>query len=344
MYRHTINNKEDIETIVNIYNNITGRSRTVELHRWEWFESPFENKSYVIINKDGDILGHHGILSVKLNYKGKTYSTGKTENTIMKKGYGPLYFKNEMAMHNEYISNYDILITTTAHGVTKKIREKLGYKVFSNYVSYIKIVDFNALTFKIKNKVISRSINIFAPIVNVFLFKSKTNNKLIEKIASLQYADLEEIEIFYNRLKNDLHFSQERSRVFLEYRVLNNPYNEYFLLKLYSNNKLSGYVMYSVSDKKLQIEDILFEEKYIFQELLNRLYNHTKENKLAYTISFLTLENSILDKKPNGYLRKVHNNKGSNKFMLKNNIIDENKDELKVENFYLTKLFTEGIS
>ncbi len=181
MYRNTNNNVSDLTSICNIYNDITGRSRTKELHEWEWFKSPYKNKSYVILDKEEKILGHHGILSIKLNYKNSTYNTGKTENTIMIKGHGPLYFKNEMAMHKEYIDDYDILITTTAHGVTKKIREKLGYKVFGTYVTFIRIVDFKFLSQKTRNTTLKTIINTLSPLLNIFLLKSKISKIYKEK-------------------------------------------------------------------------------------------------------------------------------------------------------------------
>jgi hypothetical protein len=343
MYRTTQNNSQDLQSICNIYNEITGRKRTQQLHAWEWFASPYKNKSYVIVNKEGKILGHHGILTIKLHNQNQVYNTGKTENTIMKPGFGPLYFKNEMEMHKEYLYDYNILITTTAHGVTKKIREKLGYKVFANYVSYVKIVDFNILTFKVKNKLFGKLLKMISPVVNLFLFKSKTNSKFTEMISDLKNTDLDEIELFYNRIKNSLFYSQVRSKEFLEYRVLNNPYNKYFLLKLYDSQKLIGYVLYTAYENKLNIEDILFNEESVFQELLNRLYNYAKENKIAYAISFTTLEKSILDKDVKGFIRRINNKERASQLMLKNNIINQDKNTLKIENFYFTQLMMEGI-
>jgi len=156
--------------------------------------------------------------------------------------------------------------------------------------------------------------------------------------------DLEEIETFYNEIKNNYKYSQVRSEEFLKYRILNNPYNEYHMLKLYSDSQLCGYLIFNVTKGRASIEDVLFTNMEVYQELLNRLYNHIKINRFAYAITFVSLENSMLDRKVKGFFRRVNKNEGVDKFMLKNDIKDINKDDLKIENFYFTKLMMEGIS
>lgn len=341
MFRQTKNSHQDLTKIVKIYNDITGRNRTEKQYQWEWFESPYENKSYVILDKNDTILGHHGILTVKLNYNNNTYIMGKTENTIMQKGYGPMYFKNEMAMHKGYINDYDILVTTTAKGVTQKIREKLGYTVFANYVTFRRLVDINFLSVRIKNAFFKKIIKFISPIINFFIIKAKTSSKYQEFIGMITNEDLVEIENFYNKYKNKYQFSQIRNVEFLQYRILNNPYNNYYIIKLYSSSDVCGYLIYTISNNKVNIEDIFSKNSDLFHELLSRLFNYIKLNKLANTIVFTTLENSILDQKYIGFFRKINDAEENNKFMLKNNI--KNKDDLKINNFYFTFLMTEGI-
>ena len=56
MYRETLNNKKDIISIINIYNDTTGKNRTVEQHQWEWFSSPNKNLSYAITTNENERL------------------------------------------------------------------------------------------------------------------------------------------------------------------------------------------------------------------------------------------------------------------------------------------------
>ncbi len=156
--------------------------------------------------------------------------------------------------------------------------------------------------------------------------------------------DLVKINSFYNELKDNFKFSQIRSEEFLRYRILINPYIDFSILKLYnSNNTLCGYIIFSINDNKVLIEDILFLDDAVKQELLNRLFNYIKSNKLAYAMSMTTLENSLLDSNYNAFLRRVNKSEGSDKLMIKNNIKEKFRDDLKIENFYFTKLMMEGI-
>jgi len=343
MYRNTQDNLQDLQSICNIYNETTGRKRTPALHKWEWFSSPYENKSYVIVNKNDDILGHHGILTIKLEYKNNEYIAGKTENTIMKKGYGPLYFKNEKEMHKEYLPDYDILITTAAHGVTKKIREKLGYRVFGEYVSYVRLVDFKFLTTRLSNKLLQKVIEFTSPIFNLFIFKSSVDKEYILDNSKVTNEVLISIDELYKNIEKK-YFYQKRSKEFLSYRILNNPYNKFYIFKIDFNNS-KGIILYYINDNKVIIEDILYSSDDIENDLMNLFFNYIKENKLAYAIQLLTLESSVLDKPMKNYMRRI-NKKDDNRsrFMIKNNIEDINKSDFKIENFYFTKLMTEGVS
>jgi len=311
MYKKTINNNQDLQFICNIYNDITGRNRTVKLHRWEWFESPYKNKSYVVTDKDGIILGHHGVLSIKFNDHGKEFTGGKTENTIMKKGYGSLYFKNEQQMHKEYSPEYDLLITTAARGVIKKIREKLGYKVFSEYVTFIQIVELKTLFKKLNNKY--RAVNI-----------------------NLDLESISEVDEYYMNNKSKFKFSQTRDKDFLVYRLLNNPYIKYKILKLYNQlDKMLGYIIYYENSNSISIEDILYLSNSTKEELLKRLFNHAKYNsKLKITLK--TLKSTCLDTPMKGFLRK-ESKKDDSLFMIKS------KDEIDKKSFYFTQLMNEGI-
>jgi len=342
MYKKTQMN--DLQTICDIYNKITGRSRTTELHKWEWFTSPYENKSYVIVDKEDNILGHHGILTIKLQNNRELFTAGKTENTIMKKGYGPLYFKNEMKMHKEYIKEYDILITTTAKGVTQKIREKLGYEVFANYVLYFKIIDFRFVAEKLENKILKTFAYILTPFLNILVLKKRINNRYTVEYKKLQENDLVEIENLYKKVSSKIGFSQLREASFLSYRLLKNPYNEYYIQKLYLSDKLCGYIVYSIGNNMLSVEDILFTSLSEEKELFIRLFNYVKEYKIATIVKMTTLNDSFLDKKYNYFFRKVSNKVENDKLMVKNNLPTNVKQDFFIKNFYFTKLMMEGIS
>ena len=342
MYRLIKNSNEDVHQVVDIYNQITGRNRTVSQHQWEWFCSPYENISYIIQKNDGEIIGHHGLLRIDISYQKKKYKMAKTENTIIKKGYGSLYPKNEMAMHKEYLPEFDVLMTTAAQGVTRRIRRKLGYEYFADYVTHLSLIDFSFLSNRFKNKFIIGLLGLVLPSVNLLFSNNSVNKKFEHKVEPLNDAHLEKIEGLYSSVKHKYGFMQIRSTDYLRYRFLNNPYSTFEVLLLYKKNDLVGVLIYSVYEKKLTVEDVLFREKQQLQEMLNRLCNHARRNELAEIVVFTTLKNSILDNKYKYFIRR-RPREGSSVVMIKNNIKDEYKKELKVKNFYFTGLTTEGV-
>ena len=343
MYRMTENCEEDILPIIAIYNEITGRNRAFEEHQWEWFGSSYKNKSYVITDNKNQIIGHHGLLTVELDFKDHRYCMGKTENTIIKKGFGAVYPKNEVAMFKEYSSEYDVLMTTAAWGVTRRIREKLGYEYFASYVNFIGLIDSSFLATRFANSDIKAVIHFFSPMVNLFLLKKKRNAKYTSEIKRLNEIDLYSLSEFYEEVRGRFGYMQTRIPEFLKYRFLENPYAEFFVMYLYEEQKLIGAAIYTLSNDKIVVEDLLVADESLIQETFNRLYNYAKANKLAKVFLFSTLENSVLDKKYKYFFRKTAGAKNS-VVMVKNNIQSEDRMSLKVENIYFTRLTNEGIS
>jgi len=343
MYRITNNSNDDIQAVINIYNETTRRNRTIEQHQWEWFESPYKNTSYIITTNKNEVIGHHGLLTVELDYKGQRYRMGKTENTIIKKGFGPAYPKNEMAMFKEYSSQYDVLMTTAAWGVTRRIREKLGYKYFASYVNHVALVDFSFIKSRVKSTALKSMVAFLSPVLNLFLFRKRVDENYYQEFKHLDESDLYLLSELYEKVKNQFGFMQTRSSVFLKYRFLDNPYSEFFIMHLYQEQEVVGSVIVSLMDDKLMIEDILVKELDSTQEILNRLYNHAQTNKSAKVIIFSTLVGSLLDKRYRQFFRKT-TSESSPVVMISNHIKDDNKVNLTVENFYFTRLTNEGIS
>jgi hypothetical protein len=343
VYRKTIDSDGELEQIVDIYNEITGRSRTISQQRWEWFESPYENHSYVVIKKSGEIIGHHGLLSIVLHYQGQNIKVGKTENTIAKKGFGAAYVRNEMEMFREYSKEYDILITTAARGVTKKIRQKLNYVRFARMVTFISVVDFSFLASRVKNKSLKRLIKLVAKPVNLLLGRTKHNRGISYEYKPLKELDLQMIVDFYDSIKGSIKFSQVRTVEFLKYRCLSNPYSHFQLLKMRKSGEIIGIAIYQIMDEKIVIEDVMGIESKNISMVLSGLVSHAKKEKLAEVIVFSTLENSLLDRPYQSFYRKKSKLEAPEVMInkLSNNV---GLDGLTVDKMYFTRLLNEGIN
>ena len=81
--------------IVALYNRITGRCRTVAQHRWEWLcAQEGVDSIWVLLDSDSsEIVGHHGLIPVNMEYFGSALVAGKKQKTpsLMKNIWGPVY-------------------------------------------------------------------------------------------------------------------------------------------------------------------------------------------------------------------------------------------------------------
>lgn len=333
--------EKHIAEIIKIYNNITGRNRTYDQHNWEWFKSPDKNNSYVIVNENRGVLGHHGILTVKLYKNGEVLKLGKTENTIIKKGFGALYFKHEKQMFKEYVKDYDILISTAVNGVTERIREKLGYKPFSKYVVRVRVVNIIGIQRFIKSSTLRSLLRAVSPFLNFLIRNQSIDNSFSQiQIQAINIKHLESFENLYEKVKGKIGISQVRTLAYLKHRFLENPYKETYIfqLKVKDTNELAGAILFYIHKDTAYIEDLLFLGDDVFRNLISAFFNSLKQQKLAHLIFIRLLDGSMLSNKTwNGYLAKKQK---KDTFCV--NLLAE-KTNFSLDKFYFTPLLNEGI-
>lgn len=334
--------KEDFPQVVDLYNEITNRGRTLDQHGWEWLKSPFKSESFIIYSKKHDFLGHHGYLGIELFIRNEKILAAKTENTILKKGFGSIYFPNEQKIFNSIKQNYHLIFTTTATENIARIREKLGYDRIANYCLKFLILDFTIVAEKVTSQKLSRILisglkvlnHLMAAIPIRYSKKFTYESDLLTKVDLTGYSDLSK------RATNNYKIIQSRSVDYLVYRLLTNPYKKYFRIFLYDEGELKGGIIYYFSGNSVFIEDVLFETEFVFKHLLKYLAHYTRMNKTAKVIKALTLQGSILDKiKFSPYYVREPIDNG---YFMVNPLVSDKK--FNVKDFYFTPLFMEGIA
>jgi hypothetical protein len=340
-FRETKDTVDDIASVVNIYNQITGKNRTVDQHRWEWFSAPNRSESYVIEASNGEVIGHHGLLVFDYDWYGTSVKVGKTENCMIKKGMGQLYPKYEFQIFDKYKMSYFAFLTTGAKGVTIKIRKRTGFIIIGQHVAFVAIIDFRYFARKTKSSILKGVICMVAPIVNLLLVQLGNRSDCQEVISDLTDNELVEIEKLYGMCNNENLIIQKRTTGFLKYRFIDNPYLKYYILKLYDVGRLIGYIIYSIGDVGVVIEDCIGLSDKVIEKLFSRLRKVVYESKLGEAITFPTLENSYLDRKYPGFV-KIRKKSGDSVVML--NIKGDNVTRLfNSKDIYFTRLAMEGV-
>lgn len=367
--------------IVKLYNKITERCRTVEQHRWEWLETPQGIGSIWVIteSESGEIVGHHGLIPIQLDYFGQTLLLGKTENTILHPKYlgTGIYFIHEKRFLQEAVKRFDLLYTISGYGTPGKIRRKLGYKAAGRYLTYIKatrgtyLIKFmdsliDRIILNSKLKVFCKDIGYILryPLMIFFSKEGKTDKNIaFEVVEDIDAVD-SEIDQFWDRNKGGFGITINRTSKYLKWRIFKNPNVKYEFILARKLGKVIGYVITKSSATDVNsgvIVDLVCEQndEIIFNTILNTAIMRLMETNV-YVVSFTTLDsNNFLNRclAKNGFLpiQKIV------AFIRKHLTLDISGEEsellVKVINksingrsiynpdcWYYTDLFTEGIN
>jgi hypothetical protein len=128
------------EEVNDFYNRFTGKSRSLDAHRWEFLDGPAgPSLVWTITQGDkGDIVGHHAVVPTPLVQRGQLLAAGRTENTIIDpavrtKIFYPGMEKRALA---ETLQNLRIVYTIHSTG-PGRLRERLGYSSVGRWVLYV---------------------------------------------------------------------------------------------------------------------------------------------------------------------------------------------------------------
>lgn len=143
-YRFVRDHGERAAQINVLFNEFTGRQRSLEAYRWEWFEGhPGPAFIWAILEPGTDrVVGHHGIVQTPLVVRGATVAAGRTENTIIypevrKKIFYP---GMEKKAFTEVLASLALLYTVHNSGAQGKIRERLGYRPVGRWAVFLPVV------------------------------------------------------------------------------------------------------------------------------------------------------------------------------------------------------------
>lgn len=358
--------KSGDETQINaLYQLLTGRKRDSDQYSWEWLKNPYDvNSKWVIFEKDGRIVGHHGLIPTPLYVFGETYLAGKTENTMLHPDYQGkhVYFPFERKFFEEAKEIYKILFTTTGQGAPGKIREKLGYNKLSHWDRFIYYkIQYDHIDPSdkiIKNTILNvifvfylsflKTVNIFTNRKQVknleqYQFKiSKTNNKIFE-----------DIEKLWKKNKNFYTNTVDRNKKYLSWRIGKNPNHKHLIITLTKKNILLGYIILKPKDEKIVIEDILVEKnkKIYFEMLLKYLREWLKNTEYKSILCYLITQNKSIKEalSNNLFISKktllIKREKGQPFYINCLVNIDDKKNQefYKEKNWYITGLVLEGL-
>lgn len=131
----------DAPAINALFEQVTGRRRSVEEFEWQWLSAPGGPGEIWLIeavadNGDATLIGHHGIMPIRFSRGSDDFLFGKTENTMVLPEYRSriLYPRFEKRFAAEYESRFSALFSTTGPPEALRQRRALGYRFSSTWV------------------------------------------------------------------------------------------------------------------------------------------------------------------------------------------------------------------
>ena len=276
-----------------LYGRITGAYRTDEEYRWEWLKTwNGPGSIWLAFDEDREIndqlIAQYSLIPTPLSFWGKTILTGKTENCMSHpdfRGKG-MYFFHERKFFEVAKSTYKVFFTTAGHvarGAPGKVRHKLGYKPYDYWETYSLWLDRASIINEIYSKLpgllkkwrfLGRGL---AGIISWMLLKFTGSSSHVEagyfQDHSESDAPLNKIEKLWKNNAELYGISVNRTAEYMNWRINENPYLKHKYLCYYREDKLMGYIIYTVQDGAVHLVDILVDakDKLIFRALFEQL-------------------------------------------------------------------------
>lgn len=373
--------KGDEIAVINLYHSITGTRRTQEQYSWEWLNT-WDGQGSIWLMLDpsrkisNQVVCQYSLIPTPMHFFGEYVVAGKTENCMSHidlRGQR-VYFPHEKKYFELAKERFNLFFTTTGKGAPGRVRRKLGYMPIGNWREYYYFNNVSSLKKfywnSYFNKLYKSSPKLFLPLFkvsntifsNIMYFSSRSsgesrNYSLSHKFSSSEDVDFSELEKLWCKNKSYFSITIERTKEYLEWRIMSNPYLEYNVQLVYENDNLVAYLIYYLNKANVVVvEDLLIDGMNknlglsVLEELRIRSIN-IKSNGISFSYLegnvFLKrlFEHSYFLMKKYGFISPAKN---------KNKELDKHffafcSDKHKIphfsatKNWYVTGLFREGV-
>ncbi len=269
------------ETQINaLYRLVSGRERGADEFAWEWLHTwagqGSMNLLFDLDREEGDqLIAQYSLIPTPLSVWGRPMLAGKTENCMSHpdcRGTG-LYSKHEREHFEKEKQKYSFFYTTAgqvAGGAAGKVRMKLGYLPFGNWVLYTLWLRTGALRDDIGAFVAARGAlggalapalgGLLAPVLQAYshLRRRHACGYRVE-VHGEGAAPLDEIARLWERNRALYGVSVDRRADFLRWRIDEDPHIRHEYLTMRDDGGLLGYAVFFLQDGTLHVVDVVVD-------------------------------------------------------------------------------------
>lgn len=265
--------------LADLYNRVTGFSRTAAQHRWEWIDPPAGPGSILVIEAPSAtgsrIVGHHGFIPVPLCAFGRELLGGKTENSMVDPAFRTrlVYFRHERDFLPQALSRFDLLFTTSGAGVPGKIRRQLGYVAVAGYATYVKFTRGAALgaflsglaRTRIRQPAARAAASAMARaagflLMPAFLARPAIDRRVIVREVCDPAALSGALDELWTRSRPSFGVTVDRTSAYLRWRLFENPNIAYRFFAAWRGDALCGYAAVEAVGGRCKVTDLVAED------------------------------------------------------------------------------------
>jgi hypothetical protein len=300
-YRYRRFRDGDVASINRLYEQITGRRRTVSQFEWQWQQAPGGAAEIWLIEALGaagrpKLIGHHGIMPIRFTNGNDNLLIGKTENTMVLPEYRSriLYPRFEKRFAAEYENRFDALFSTTGPPEAIRQRRALGYEFSATWLTVQMPTSWGGAVRLLYDLVRRRVTGLRnAESERVELLNDQLGSAQTGSPMALRALDDEEarrdpfFQSFWDRWRSGYGVTPRREREDLDWRFWSNPYSRYVTLVSDSDSDGQGYVIIRRSKSipnAVSIEDLVTSNPGLvnFSHLLDSALSWMRGNGIAW--------------------------------------------------------------
>jgi predicted N-acetyltransferase YhbS len=248
----------DEQQLNDLYNEVFSRRRTIEQWKWQYRDAPAGPSKIVVIDDDGEIVGHEAMIPIHFHAFGGAVIGGKFEDNYLSerhrgKGlFGPLV---DYCAEVSARAGYSFSFGMAARKVPYRIHIHRGYRHLGSLNAYFAPLHpaeaaseiARALGFSSPKRLVMRA--------GMRILANRFEGKTAERAngAAGEYA-IEAIDRFDQRFdemwreftRRSRVFSIARSSAFLNWRYIDNPYRKYAVFAARRENRVAAYLCAAV--------------------------------------------------------------------------------------------------
>lgn len=353
---------ERIEAINRLYNDFTGRQRSVEAYRWEFYQTPSGPGLVWTITEtaSGKLVGHHGLVRTPVYWGGETIAAARTENTIVAHDYRRKVFYPGMEKRALTEAQAELRVTYTVDAtIPGALRKRFGYKAVGRWWAFLPKIGpayLRGLLSRARAKVAPWCpdwlLGVGARLLSIVLRATTRGAVETSPLEVVEIGDLSAVAAEYETLwasaRDGYDVTIDRSLAFLRWRCVDNPHLDYRTWALRRDGKLHAVVIGHLHQlgggSSLYIDDIIVAdyEDAAFDAVVNRLASLDSgvDSVVLMTLAVDTPLSRVLKKRYplQAWLLSRYSDKMFGEMM-----VFDSAEVLDRRVWYATALFTEGM-